>query len=132
MNRAEIEEIEKLIEDAEQGPWKSASDAQFSGSDSFPFMVLLDYGVGPCNPNVVACRTSKANAAYIAKMSPSTAERMCKRIGELYSELKDVREGMVCVCRLNPLVGKPVPCKTCRIDSVLRSEGQHVRSSRRE
>jgi hypothetical protein len=63
------------------GPWKvGRPDAEFCGSKDFPHIVMLDYGVGPCAPNVIACRMTKANAHLIAA-SP-----------EMYAELCDARD----------------------------------------
>jgi hypothetical protein len=41
------------------------------------------------------------------------------------AKLREVFSGMACSCRLQPLVGGPVPCPTCQIGAAIaRAEGQ--------
>jgi hypothetical protein len=60
--------IAELEDGPTLGPVKVLWNARFSGSEDFPYMVALDYGVGPCTPNVMCCRMSKENAEYVAAM----------------------------------------------------------------
>lgn len=49
------------------GPWKVGKpDADFCGSVDYPHMVVLDYGMGPCNRDVVASRMTEDDAHIIA------------------------------------------------------------------
>jgi hypothetical protein len=38
---------------------------------------------------------------------------------ELLDMFKEVTVDWLCVCRLNPLVGEPVPCQTCRVRTLI-------------
>ena len=61
------------------GPWKvGLPSPDCCGSKDFPYIVILDYGVGPTEPNVMASRLSEANAHLIAAAP------------EMYEALKDV------------------------------------------
>lgn len=61
------------------GPVKVLKGATFSGSEDYPYMVVLDYGVGPCAPNVVACRMLKVDAEFVAAMWNSFAALTAER-----------------------------------------------------
>ena len=93
MTHAELEEIEKLIAEAEQGPWSwqegrtlqhlhSEATKDSVSQISMPIPRKIRHAV------VEGWAADyEANAAYIAYMSPSTADRMVKRIRELEEAL---------------------------------------------
>jgi len=103
MTHAELEEIEKLIAEAEQGPWSwqegrtlqhlhSEATKDSVSQISMPIPRKIRHAV------VEGWAADyEANAAYIAYMSPSTADRMVKRI----RELEQVLEGLMKVCPLS-------------------------------
>lgn len=61
---------------------------------------------------------------WIEEDRMSRAKLICAA-PEMLGALKEVANGMVCVCKLNPYAGKEVPCRTCRLNAVIaRAEGR--------
>ena len=90
MNRAELEEIEKLAKAATRGDWKAG------GSDDYDDEPYVYIDIDPTKVGGVENAVSvlwnadwadEATAHFTAKMSPSTADRMVKRIRELEEAL---------------------------------------------
>lgn len=77
------------------GPWKAYANAEFSGSEYYPFLVALDYGVGPTNPNVMGCRMSEANAHLIA-----AAPEMAELLREIRENIPSGNKGFVKITAL--------------------------------
>lgn len=51
--------------------------------------------------------------------------RLIAAAPELFKALKEQVAGMMCVCKLNPLVGQPVPCRTCELNVLIaKAEGK--------
>ena len=84
------------------GPWKAYANAEFSGSEDYPFLVALDYGVGPTNPNVMGCRMSEANAHLIAA-APELLEAL-KEITAIMHQLG--HKDTVCVLDARAAIAK--------------------------
>jgi hypothetical protein len=51
--------------------------------------------------------------------------RLIAAAPEMLATLKELHGNMACTCRLEPLVGGPVPCKTCQVGAVIaKAEGR--------
>ena len=53
--------------------------------------------------------------------TPKLMREAAQRIRDLETALREEVDGMNCVCRLNPLVDKPVPCRTCVLRKLLEA-----------
>ena len=100
MTHLELEEIEKLAKAATRGDWKAG------GSDDYDDEPYVYIDIDPTKVGGVENAVSvlwnadwadEATAHFTAKMSPSTADRMVKRI----RELEQVLEGLMKVCPLS-------------------------------
>jgi hypothetical protein len=75
-----LRELRQAAMKATPGPWKSVTNDEFSGSKTYPHMVMLDYGVGPVAPNVVCSRMNAEDSEFVALANPQTILALLDRL----------------------------------------------------
>lgn len=102
---------EPSVQKATPGPWELVAEGHRLSVWAEGHGFVHTHKAPEVNPEA----TSVANAN----------SRLIATAPELLVMLKEVFGGMMCICKLSPLAGMPVPCQTCRIKSVIaKAEGR--------